>query len=111
MSVLTISCSNKTPNSDNTSTPNTEDSIPIENKLSDSLQVTINSTNLYEVTDATEADFIKAQTEYKASLITDTLKYPKKNNCLTLPISDNSTKAVSYCDTLLEADDNPDYRM
>ena len=110
ISVLTISCSTKTQNSDNASTSKTEGIKQSENMLPDSLQVTINSTNLYIVSDATEADFIAAQKEYKTNLIADTLNYSKKDNCLRLPISNNSTKAVSYCDTLLDAEDNPDYR-
>jgi hypothetical protein len=110
ISVLTISCLTKTQNSDNASTSKTKEIKQSENKLPDSLQVKMNSTNLYIVSDATEADFITAQKEYKTNLIADTLKYSKKDNCLRLPISNNSTTEVSYCDTLLDVPEDPEYR-
>lgn len=110
ISALSISCSTKTQNSDNPSVSKAQGIQQSENKIPDSLKVQLKSTDLYIVTDVTEADFTRAQKEYKTGLIADTLKYPKKNNCLKLPISNGLTTEISFCDSLLDADENPEGR-
>ncbi|MEI7595284.1 MAG: hypothetical protein WCK02_06005 [Bacteroidota bacterium] len=77
--------------------------------IPDSLKVTIISTKNYSVEDVSAKDFDEAVKNYDAKFVYDTLKYPKTNGVIMLPISNEKYRFLK--DTLEQDPEFGDYRV